>query len=62
MIALTHTSYTSVKKSRSASSVCGLVGLVGIVAAFPAPVLTVALARSDEEGAAVVYEAYGGNT
>ena len=32
-----------------------------MVAAFPAPVEAEARARSEEDGAVVVYEAYGGN-
>ena len=52
--ALTHASYTSVKKSRSASSVCGLVGFVGM-AALP-PELDEVLPRPSrlDAGAAVV--------
>lgn len=61
IIDFTQTSYTSVKNSLTASSVCGLVGLVGIVAALPAPVVAEARARSEDDGAEVVYEAYGGN-
>lgn len=61
MTAFTQTSYTSIKNNRRASSVCGLVGFVGIVAAVPVPVDAEARASSDEEGAPVVYGAYGEN-
>ena len=61
IIDFTQTSYTSVKNSLTASSVCGLAGFIGIVAALPAPVVAEARARSEDDGAEVVYEANGGN-